>query len=108
MLKKSERLDRRLFTKYFAEGRRTHGDFTTIITSPKDDFLCAVVVGKKVSKKAVERNSIRRRIYHLVEKIKAEKNLTGVYIVLVKPGVKSLTKKELPIKLAAEIGRVLK
>jgi len=60
MLKKTERLNRAAFSTYFASGKRTHGTYLTIITAPAETLLSSVVVGKKVSKKAPTRNSIKR------------------------------------------------
>jgi ribonuclease P protein component len=107
MLKKSARLGRAAFSNYFSKGKRSHGLYTTVIYSPAEAFLCSVVVGKKVSKKAPVRNTIRRRIYSLVERIVKEKNLSGAYIVIVKPEVIKLSKKAFGVALEEEVGRVL-
>lgn len=108
MLKKSERLDRVSFTEYFKKGKKINGHYTTIVTNPYPTFKASVVVGKKVSKKAITRNSIRRRLYALLQTAKEAKNIVGVYIVIAKPNITDLTKKDFKAKLAEEIGRVLK
>jgi ribonuclease P protein component len=108
MLKKSERLSRSLFTQYFEKGKRNHGLYTTIITLPHQAFLCSVVVGKKVSKLSPKRNQIRRRIYGLVENIKQEKSLSGVFIIITKPAINTLSKADFQVKVLEEVGRVLK
>jgi len=107
MLKKSERLGRELFSKYFKIGKRTHKTYHTTIFSEHQDFLCSVVVGKKVSKKAVTRNSVRRRAYAMIASLKAERTLTGVYIFIMKPEVYQLNKKDFQIKVTSEFGEVL-
>ena len=66
----------------------------------------SVVVGKKVSKKATTRNTIKRRIYGLLSDVKKEKAFTGIYIVIVKPELAKLTKKEFKNKVLEEFGRV--
>lgn len=108
MLKKSERLDRHAFSNYFSKGKKFHGLYTTIIHSPSEGFLCSVVVGKKVSKKAPVRNTIRRRVYGILDKIKRDKKLVGVYIIIIKPDILKLPKKASGLTLEEEVGRVLK
>ncbi len=108
MLKKSERLNRSAFSLYFSRGKRIHGSYITVISSPSDNFLCSVVVGKKVSKKAHQRNLLRRKLYSLVEVIKNEKDLKGVFIIIAKPGLAQLSKQTFTVALTDELGRALK
>jgi len=107
MLKKSARLGRAAFSEYFNKGKRTHGLYSTVIYSPAPEFLCSVVVGKKVSKKAPVRNTLRRRAYALVETLVKEKNLNGACIVIVKPEAMKLSRKAFAEALLVEVGRVL-
>lgn len=107
MLKKTERLDRKSFSIYFSKGKKTHGLYSTIIYAQSEGFFSSVVVGKKVSKKAPVRNTIRRRVYGIIEKLKKEHNLTGVYIVIIKPEVIKLSKRQFLEAVEAEVGRVL-
>lgn len=44
-----------------------------VAPSKRDDYRLAIVVSKKVSKSAVVRNRIRRRLYEVVRLLKAEK-----------------------------------
>lgn len=92
MFKKSERLKVVEFATYFARGKRHYTPHLTIITAPAKIRKVAVVVGKKVSKKAVTRNQLRRRIYTQLRQIVPE-TYTGVYIVLVKPSFATLPRK---------------
>lgn len=108
MLKKSERLDRSSFTNYFKKGKKVNGAYTTIVTHPSPTFLASVVVGKKVSKKAVTRNLIRRRLYGILELYRQKQKFTGVYIIIAKPEINKLTKKAFATTLHEEVGRVLK
>lgn len=108
MLKKSERLDRSSFTDYFKKGKKTNGTYTTIVTYPSPTFKASVVVGKKVSKKAVTRNSIRRRLYGILESYRQMKKLSGIYIIITKPELNKLTKKAFTNILREEVGRVVK
>lgn len=108
MLKKSERLDRTSFTSYFKKGKKTNGTYTTIVFCPAPTFQASVVVGKKVSKKAVTRNSFRRRLYGILESYRQQLKLVGVYIIIAKPEISKLTKRAFSTNLAEEVGRVLK
>ncbi len=108
MLKKTERLDDRLFKEYFTTGKRNHNTYTTIITSSYSRLKVAVVVGKKVYKRAVDRNRLRRQVYGMVEKIKQNKDLTGVFIIILKPKISSLSNREQKAVLNKEVGLVLK
>ena len=53
----------------FRRGRTVRSDFISLRFVPsknQEDFRLAIVVSKKVSKSAVVRNRIRRRIYEIV------------------------------------------
>jgi ribonuclease P protein component len=108
MLKKTERLNRAAFSTYFASGTRTHGTYMTIITAPAPTLLSSVVVGKKVSKKAPTRNSIKRRIYAHIETLAKKAGYSGVVIVVTKPAVVQLSRKDFQTAVLEELGRVIK
>ena len=105
MLAKKNRLSRAEFSKYFKTGKRTHSPIATLIISPHDSFHGAVVVGKKVSKKAVTRNKLRRRAYAQLYNRFKNKN-TGVYILVLKPAIVNLTRQEQHRKLSELIDKV--
>lgn len=90
MLKKQERLSRQEFSAHFATGRRTHTDLFSLIYSPGAGLKAAAVVSKKVSKKAHERNTVRRRIYATLELLRKETGFSGTVIVVAKPALASL------------------
>ena len=108
MLKKSERLGRAAFNTYFKAGKRFHGTYTTVIVSPTPTFLAAVVVGKKVSKLAPKRNTLRRKIYAFLGKKHIETPLSGSYIIITKPAIARLSKQDFYTALETELGRALK
>ncbi len=89
MLPKQARLSRDAFTRYFASGVRYHSPTLTVIYTPGPALLGAVVVSKKVSKSAVKRNTIRRRLYAAL-RTAATAGLTGAVIVVVKPPLATL------------------
>lgn len=107
MLNKSQRLGRTDFTTFFKKGKRFHFDHLTIVYTPSPTFHGAVVVGKKVHKLAVSRNTIRRRIYSQLRSLLKDAH-TGVFIVIVKPTYKTLTKAEAKEHLESLVGRIVK
>lgn len=86
MIARIHRFNTKLFDRVFRKSRRIHINGYTFSVSPvlrglKPRF--AVVVGKKVSKKAVVRNCLRRQLYeifrgNLVGKI-MDKNVIFIY-----------------------------
>jgi ribonuclease P protein component len=105
MLHKTERMNRTQFSAFFASGRRVHGSYTTLLISSSDRFSCSVVVSKKVAKKAHDRNRIKRRLYAIIKTLETERQLIGGFIILAKPAIARLTKREFGEFLMAEIGR---
>ena len=85
MLKKKERLTKKEFDRFFSSGARKHGQLFTLIFSADANFHGAVVVGKKVHKRAVDRNRLRRRLYNVLYPLSRDQGLRGVYIILTKP-----------------------
>lgn len=101
---KHHRLSRKEFTNFFTTGRRYHSPTLTLVYTPYHQFHGAVVVGKKVSPKAVVRNRVRRRVYAALYEAYTQQALTGVYILLTKPAAKQLTAGE----VRQEVGLLLK
>ena len=108
MLQKSERLTRTQFDHYFKIGKRFHFKHYTITHSPAESLHASIVVGKKVAKKAVQRNTLRRRLYAQVYQHVKKPGHTGVFIVLTKPSVAHPTRQELLTTFATDIAEVLK
>lgn len=93
MLQKSQRLTRTEFSHFFKIGQRSHSPSLTLLYTPHKEFHGAVVVSKKVAKRANVRNELRRRIYgQLYTKVK--ESPAGVFIVIVKPPFALLSKNE--------------
>ncbi|MFT5037183.1 MAG: ribonuclease P protein component [Candidatus Azotimanducaceae bacterium] len=99
MLAKKERLTRKEFDLFFRSGKRHNTSLLQLIHTKHDSFHGAVVVGKKVHKKAVDRNKTRRRLYAVLYSHKKQQNLSGIYIVITKPAAScasyALLKKDL-------------
>ncbi len=107
MLKKGERLSRTDFATYFKGGKRSHTDCATLIFHPHPTFHGSVVVSKKVSKRAVARNTIRRRVYAQLYGLSPE-NKKGVWIVVIKPAYALLTKQSARTQIQLLIERAAK
>lgn len=90
MLKKKERLTKKEFDRFFSSGKRIHSPLFTLLYTPDESFHGAVVVGKKIHKKAVDRNRLRRRLYSALYKEVKDTDTKGVFIVLTKPGAVGL------------------
>jgi ribonuclease P protein component len=70
----------RVFDRLYRQGKRFHGTWSTLRVLPADPSLlsprdrphpaspwrCAVVVSSKVSKRAVRRNHLRRKVHELL------------------------------------------
>lgn len=95
MLRKKERLTKKEFDRFFSSGRRHHSPILTLVHTPQSEFHGAVVVGKKVYKKAVDRNRLRRRLYNILYKLSKERSLNGVFIILTKPAAAKASFTEL-------------
>lgn len=81
-----------MFTQYFKIGRRSQTEYFTLVYSPAPIRAVAVVVGKKVYKSAVDRNTLRRRVYAT---LRAGIPSAGVYVVISKPSAKNLTQSDI-------------
>lgn len=106
MLPKKQRLTKKEFDTFFQSGKRIHTPYFTLVYTPHTTFHGAVVVGKKVSKKAVTRNKIRRRVYAALYRLKQEQDIRGVYILLVKRPAEACAFHELVSELEQAVGRV--
>lgn len=108
MLAKKRRLTTAEFDRYFKTGKRHHTPSLQVLYSKAADFHGAVVVGKKVSKKAVERNKLRRRVYNALYQIQKQNQQTGVFIVLVKPVAAKVSFSELKDELSPLLSQINK
>lgn len=109
MFSKNERLDRTEFTRYFKIGKRTQSENFTLFYSPASVLAVAVVVGKKVHKLAVDRNTLRRRVYATLRSVLDEKTGTvGIYIIISKPTAKIITQAAIAPEIKTLLATVLK
>ena len=106
MLKKSERLARADFLPFFKSGKRINSEHLQLIYAPFASFHASVVVSKKVSKLAVARNTVRRRIYAHLKGLSSSKG--GVYIVTVRPSFATLSRQAMHQEIKLLIERLAK
>ncbi len=94
MLPKSARLSRHEFSAVFTRPeKRAHFPEYSLYFSTSPTFKASVVAGKKVAKRAVDRNQLRRAVYGgLQAHLKSETNPTGHYIFILKPPFTKLSK----------------
>jgi ribonuclease P protein component len=91
MLPKKSRIPRKLFTELLSGSRFVHSPFLTLRFKAltNSSSKAGVSVSKKVSKSAVIRNTVRRRIYATVAPmLKETKNY--LFLFVAKPGVQNI------------------
>ena len=96
MLPKSHRLDAEGHKDAALIGKRYFGEYLVLKTlNSKEKSLFSVVVSKKIEKKAVDRNSARRRVYAILRDL--YKSVPGpiVYIVSLKKSIIAVSHEEL-------------
>lgn len=95
MLPKAKRLTRDEFSRFFASGKRVHTPAVQFVYTPSTKIKVAVVVGKKVYKNAVDRNHLRRQLYHIMRDWLAESGAQGVFILIAKPPIREYSYRDL-------------
>lgn len=95
MLAKKQRLTKAAFDHYFKVGKRHHSPNLQLIYVKDDVFRGAAVVGKKVFKQAVKRNTMRRRLYGVLYRVQKQTSFVGVCIIIAKPSAKTLSRQAL-------------
>jgi ribonuclease P protein component len=108
MLKKKERLTKKKFDRSFSVGTRFHSPTIQLIYEDTPDFHGAAVVGKKVHKKAVDRNRLRRRLYGALYRYQKSNPLTGTYILIAKPALAKVLKNQFTQEVEKSIELVTK
>lgn len=91
MLAKKERLTVAAFNEAFRNGQRVHGQHVQLIYAAGDSFQAAAVVGKKVYKKAVDRNRLRRQMYAVLAGWHKQHKVSGVFICIAKPTARQVS-----------------
>ncbi len=102
MLKKKERLSRKEFNRFFSLGKKFHSKNIQLIYFTFKTRHISVVVSKKVSKLAVDRNKLRRRVYNIVRN--SEKK--GIFIFLMKKNSNTLSYQNIKEELVELINNI--
>lgn len=103
MLPKNKRITTPLFKEVLSNGKRVHGDYTTARYQKSDTAKFSVVVPTSVSKKAVERNKLRRQVRAMLE----NQALPSVYaIIFLRKEAKNVSQHALKTDVVSLIKRL--
>lgn len=107
MLPRKNRLRHQEFKGVAYTNRREHSTHLILAYSETaHDFKAVVIIGKKVFKKAVDRNQVRRGLYGVLAQNKAALQ-RGVYIVRVKSSAQYTNSTELQQELQQLLNRLI-
>jgi ribonuclease P protein component len=81
MFAKKQRLNLKLYPEFYKTFFRLVYPPFTIYYQPASEFKVAVIVSKKVSKKAVDRNLVKRRLLHALRHTQPSLPHTNLVIV---------------------------
>ena len=99
MLPKSTRIPRKLFKPILESRKYFNSEHFSLRTASSEHVRVAVSVSKKVSKSAVIRNKIRRRVYsefrNIISTLKP-----SLYLVVAKTGAEKVKSEHLRSELA--------
>lgn len=102
MLPRRDRIDGATFSRLPTGGQRYVRSTVQVRHVPAACQQAAVVVSRKVSTKAVERNRLRRVLYGVLERVWSDLP-TGYYLVYVQPTAKG----ERDVRVSAELKSIL-
>ncbi len=110
MLKKTERIPHSIFVFFLKKGKRVNTENFILIWTKHHETLISVVVSKKVTASAVERNTIKRRILSSIKKYFLTNSFRQnmALIVIVKSNYTNLTRKESGNAFKSVLGEVFK
>jgi len=108
MFAKKQRLTKKEFDYIYSVGKRYHSPLIQLIHYPTEVFHGAVVVGKKVYKKAVKRNKLRRQLYGFLYRRHKKNPLSGSFIFIAKPTIQKASQDEISESLLSLIQQVEK
>jgi len=100
MLSKNKRIPRKLFKPLLESRKYFNSEHFSLRVAPSEEVRVAVSVSKKISKKAVVRNKVRRRVYSAMRDIIFSLH-AGLYLVVAKHGSEKTGGRELENELKA-------
>ena len=77
------------FDRVYSHGKRFNTPLVQLIAANTDSFHGSVVVGKKVYKHAVDRNTLRRQMYAILYTWSRTNPKPRTYIIIAKPAAKN-------------------
>lgn len=99
---KSRRLSKQRVRDVFAHGTRVHSPLFTLIvyyTPQKSRSSCSVTVSKQIAPRATSRNTIRRRLYHILYALIPDSG--AAYVLIAKKEVRNASVMEITQTLKA-------
>ena len=106
MLKKADRINKtRDLQKVYRLGKAVHSSALVIKFVGGERSQAAFVVSKKVSKKAVERNRIKR-VLREVFRLSLAQRKKGRYLIMVKPTAAKLKAQELRVEISKALDKI--
>lgn len=87
MLPKSKRVERRLFKPLLESKRAAHSPHFSLRSASSESARASVSVSKKVSKSAVVRNKVRRRVYSALRDMEMPRRML---LFIAKPGAEKV------------------
>lgn len=97
MLPSKHRITKKSFKDVLSRGKTFHSDYIYVKIAPisADPSIFTCVVSLKVSKKAVERNKLKRRARYIIRKVMPEIKKAQGIIVFFRKGSEKLNFQEL-------------
>lgn len=97
MLPRKHRITKKLFEDVLIRGKTWNSDYVYVKIAPvfTNHSIFTCVVSSKVSKKAVERNKLKRRARYIIRKVMAEIKKSQGIIVFFRKGSEKLNFQEL-------------
>lgn len=98
MLAKNRRIPRKLFKPLLESKQYFNSEHFALRVALSHETRVAVSVSKKISKKAVVRNKIRRRVYSIMGDLVSSLH-AGLYLIMAKSGSAKIKEKALENEL---------
>lgn len=108
MLSKRNRLGSEFFKNLFKKGVIVDSQYFSIkyVKGNKEDFKISIIVPKKVSLKAVERNLLKRRFLSIVLEEKSLLIKGFSYVFYLKKGVDSISRDAIKTNIIEKIRKI--
>jgi ribonuclease P protein component len=102
MLPKKERLSRSEFNRFIFSGKKISSPSFQLIHAKSVTFHASVVIPKKVERRAVRRNKLRRQMYDIVRRNK-KGGMRGIFIFIARNGIERRSYQEIKNEIEKSI-----